>query len=504
MKSKKKLLSLVVAAVLLMTTLASCGGGGNSADTPDGSALRFALRMDVASLNPLKVTTETDNYTSLSMFTPLFYYVIDPGEVRSDACTDWSVSDDAKSYTFVLKDGITFHNGESLTMEDVVYSVNQSIGAPANATWAANFDSVEVTGDSEVTITLKDSDANFFSVASIFLLHEKTVTEMGDDFDQNPIGSGPYEFVSYEPGYKLTLKKFEAYAGPAVDFDTLEFVVMTDPSAATIALENGEVDVIMSTAYVQYESMKANAKLKTHLVNFAVDLFIMNNQVAPYDNVKVRQALNYAVDKERASLAYSEGVAAPATSFIPWVTDASLTGYPYDPEKAKALLAEAGYPNGEGFPTIKIQTVEMFKIYAQTIQEDFAAIGINAEVELGEAASLSEQILSGNVPFCVYTISPGFDASKYSMVLGSGQPFNIGFYSNPQVDELFAATKLETDPAKSRQLFVDILKIVQDDAGYGMLCDNAAIYAYSANLDLDGAFADFTAYGLRPQDVKLA
>jgi ABC-type transport system substrate-binding protein len=316
------------------------------------------------------------------------------------------------------------------------------------------------------------------------------------------VGCGPYKFVSFEPGYALTLEAFEDYIGGAPEFKNFVYTITTDPSAAVIALENGETDAITSTAYVQYESLKSNENLGVTLIESAVDLFIMNHKLAPFDDVKVRQAFNYAVDKERAADVFTEGVASPATSLIPWLDDPSLTGYPYDQGKAEALLAEAGYPDGEGLPPIKIQTIDEFKSYAQVIQDDLAAVGVQAEIELGEASALTEALVSGNVQFCVFGISLGFNTSQYSQILVTGQPYNLAFYSNPEVDALFEQAGKELDADKSRELYVDILKIVEEDAAYGMLSDNVIMYVYNDAYDFDGAFEDFSSSGIRPQDVK--
>ncbi|MDR2487170.1 MAG: ABC transporter substrate-binding protein [Clostridiales Family XIII bacterium] len=505
---RRKKTALLLIAVMLVAALAGCGGSGadggsGGADADAGSdTLRFSLRMDLASLNPLNMQLESENMVAISMFMPLFYYAVNADEARSDACESWEASDDARQYSFLLKEGITFHNGEALTIEDVAYSVSAAATAPAQSVWAINYDKVEVTGEREVTVYLKEPDANFLRTANIFLLHEKTMEELGDAFETGPVGCGPYKFVSFEPGYKLALEAFDDYIGGAPDFGKAEYTITTDASAAVIALENGETDAIASTAYVQYESLKANEKIDVTLIESAVDLFIMNTKSAPFDDVRVRQAINYAVDKERASEAYTEGLSPPATSLIPWLDDPSLTGYPYDIDKAKSLLAEAGFPDGKGFPPVKVQTIDAYKTYAQVIQDCLVGIGIDAEVELGEATSLTESLLAGQVPFSVFGISLGFNTAQYNQILVTDQPYNLAFYSNPKVDALFADANKELDTEKSRQLYIDILKIVQDDAAYGLLADTVIMYAYNNAYDFQTAFDNFSSSGIRLQDIK--
>ncbi|MDR3072386.1 MAG: ABC transporter substrate-binding protein, partial [Clostridiales Family XIII bacterium] len=179
-----------------------------------------------------------------------------------------------------------------------------------------------------------------------------------------------------------------------------------------------------------------------------------------------------------------------------------LTGYPYDPEKAKTLLAEAGYPDGNGFPEVKIVTLDSYRTYAQTIQEDLSAIGIKAEVELSEATAMTEQLVSGNVAFSVFGISLGFDSSQYNMILCTDQPYNLAFYSNPEMDELFTEVRKEIDPEKSKETYLEILKIAKEDAVYGMLCDTLIMYAYNDSYNFEKAFENFSSSGVRPQDIS--
>ncbi|MDR1540671.1 MAG: ABC transporter substrate-binding protein [Clostridiales bacterium] len=491
---------LCAASMLAILTLAGCSVTKD--DISKKNTLYLSLRTDIETLDPLYSSSEGSGVVMQALFMNLFYYAIQVDEVRSDACESWEVSSDAMEYTFNLKRGIKFHNGEELKAQDVAYSVNALMEIPGKVSWTVMIDKAEVQNDYEVKITLKEPNASFLRRADIVLLHEKTTEEAGESFGLRPIGSGPYEFVSYEPGVKLILKAYSDYIGQKVAFENVQYEIESDPSAAIAAAEAGESDFILSTAFYRYDALEANPKLSVVASEYGEDYIIMNNRIAPFDNSKVRLAINHAIDKGRCSYMFTGGLAKVPTSLVLGIQSERLPGYPYDVELAKKYLAVAGYPGGEGFPEIEIKTLETYKAYAEVIKSNLQDIGINSQIALEEPEALVPDLMGGKVPFSVIAIGLGFDPSAYSDMLTSTGSFNLARYSNSEVDALYAKAISETDDAARKELLVKTLEMVQEDAPYGLLCTNLRLFIYNNRLDFSEALRNRSGMYIRPQDVR--
>lgn len=510
----KKKIALILATVMALTTLSACGSNeqatitgpapateasaapatGTATETEKKPESRrdtttLAMFSDVASFMPTERVTDGDTITQDAIFMPLFRYAfhVVSGEfaIISEACDSWEISDDAKTYTFHVKDGISFHNGEPLSISDVVYSVNLTKETPGAMTWSLNIDSVEATDDNTVVITLLEPNSEFMQVAHIPLLHEKTYTEAGDDFRNNPIGCGPYQYVSRVAGYSVTLKAFDDYILGKPYFENMIFRVVAEPTVNLMVVESGDVDAARFSLFNELENIVNNDDLTVHINPLGHQLMVMNHNLAPFDDVNVRLAINYAINKERVNEVYYAGMGVVPTSHIPWIQDERLVGYPYNVEKAKEHLALAGYPGGEGFPTITMETFENFRDFAQIIQNNLRDIGITMEIELGEATTLASRLGQGEVPLSFIGLGLGVVPSAFSRMLVTGGSMNFSGYSNPEVDSLMKQASSEMDDAKRHELYVEACLILERDAVYGLTAYQLSKLVVRSELDTE-------------------
>ncbi len=498
----KKRIALLLAILIIGLMFAAC----KTAEAGKKDTLYMSLRFNPTSFHPIDYAAESEHYVSQAIYMMLTYTTLEGAETKSDACERWDVNDDASVYTFYLKRGITFHNGEELKASDVVYSVNTAANTPANMAWGSAVDKAEAIDEYTVKVTLKYPHAAFLTVSRIYLLHEKTTEAAGESYRDNPVGCGPYKLVSYEPSHQIILKAYDGYKGTKPDYENIVYKIIPEASTALMSIEAGELDFLNADAFGMLDSIKDKKELEILVYdNTGADYVIMDNTVPPFDDLNVRLAINYAIDGERCCEVQAEGYAKPSTTVLTKMTfgfPESLKGYPYDTEKAKEYLAKAGYPNGEGFPELVIMTATMYSKYATVIQSNLADIGIKSEIQQAEMSAFVTQLLQGDVPFGIVGMGMGADASNYADVVGTGGGLNIAKYSNPKVDELFTQGKQEKDPAKRKQIYEELFTLVEQDAPYGLMSNQALLYVVRSDIDFSYAFSNRCMPYVAPQDIR--
>jgi len=478
----KRKLAFFLAIMMAAMLLAACA---QDEKAPVKDTLILGTIMDVNSFAPVERASAGDTLLHRAIYMHLFYIDYPSRELKSEACSDMVISDDATTITFTIKDNITFHNGEKLTVEDVVYSIEACKITPSLMTWSMNIDTVTALDDKTVQLKLLTPGADFMYVGEIPLMHKATTEAAGESFRDAPVGCGPYKLVKHEPGYQVTLEAFDDYVMGKPYFNTLIYRVISDPTAALMALEAGDIDAMQVTTYSDLDDIMSNEKLSVHTVSYGLDALVFNNRTAPYDDANVRLALNYAIDKERCSEVMYETLPSVATSHISVIKDDRLTGYPHDLEKAKEYLALAGFPGGEGFPDVVIETVDSYKVYAQVIQNNFQELGLNASVQISEANAFVGRLMTGDVPVGFISFGLGFQPSQYTSTLMTDGPFNFSGYGSAEVDQLFAAAAQEIDDAKRHDLYVEACLLLEKDAPYGLIGYQQILFVYNSNLVVD-------------------
>jgi peptide/nickel transport system substrate-binding protein len=437
--------------------------------------------------DPHNFAAAVDFMIDRQIYEPLIFRD-DQSVYHPELATGCTVSADGMTYTFALRPGVKFSNGAPLTVEDVIFSFERAETAPLLGSYVAAIESVTKVDDSNVQFKLTAPSAPFLgNVAMICIINRAHFEAAGDKFADNPVGTGPYKLESHDKNVSLTLKANEDYWLGAASIKTVNFKVITDDSTAYLAFLSGEIDQI-TVPTANWQDVKASGKWSIEEIGSpSVSYVQYNNQLKPFDNVLVRQAINYAINREDMLLIAVDGMALPTSmmcnpDYIFGATS-DATQYTYDPDKARDLLKQAGYENG--FDAGAILTVAgYFEKMANVLQQNLADVGITATIETREFSSYLSDVMKGNYTIGVLALALDPDMDAYSVLYTTAtiNNLNMARYSNPAVDELFAQGKITIDTQKRKDIYRQIIQIVQDDAVYAPCFNSIVPIAYDKNL----------------------
>ena len=369
---KKKIAFLLALCLMLGLALAGCSqdtsatdsdsdsgsssSGSSSSDSSSsestGSSGRTDLNLSFAeavdTLDPHYTNRGVDRGVQNQIYEPL-YYINDDTSERPMLATGYTVSDDALTYTFSLREGVKFHDGSDFKSSDVVFSYERSMASSFMLSYTEVIDSVKAVDDHTFSVTLKKPCAPFMQfVACIPIISEAHYNAVGEEeFKLNPCGTGAYTLADYQQAASVTLQAFPDYWGGKATIETVYAKVIPDTSTALVAFEAGELDYI-SLPSANWEEIQSSGKYGTKLQpTLSVTYITMNHEVEPFDNKLVRQAINYAINEKDVLLMAAENLGKPAYTMtnpdlIFGATDDCPT-YPYNPEKAKELLVARSY-----------------------------------------------------------------------------------------------------------------------------------------------------------------
>lgn len=495
MKKHALLLGLSLALALM---LCACDSGTPSTEpAADPSATDSGPRTDlnlssteaVETLDPHYTARSADRAVEFQIYEPLYLIDDDSSEIPLLA-TDYSVSEDGLTYTFNIRQGVQFHNGEELKASDVVFSYERSMESAHMYSYVEPIVSVDAPDDYTFVIELKAAYAPFMQyVAAIPIVNEKQCLEAGEDFALNPCGTGPYTLSDYQQNVSLSLQSFPDYWDGEPPIHTVNIKVITDTSTALLSFEAGELDYV-SVPTASWADVQASGKYNTLTpTSLAVAFLSMNNEVAPFDNKLVRQAVNYALNREDICLMSLDGLAEPISTianpdYVFGVSDDCIS-YDYDPDKARELLAEAGFADGFDAGSILVSSGVLEKA-AQVVQSNLADVGITATVEMSESSAVVTDCMSGNYTLACMQVGRYPDFATYDMLYQTQYIDNINLarYSNPEVDELFNRGVVTLDQNERLAIYDEILSIVQEDAVYAPMFTPVSPIAYAKELNL--------------------
>jgi len=481
------------AACLAAATAAAAGG-----------TVRVQLNADIRSTTPGTNRDFNTDAVVMHVVEGLVAYRED-GSVGPLLAETVALSEDGTTYMFKLRDGVSFHNGAPLTAKEVVWSLNRYLDPATEWRCRSDFDgsngtkieAIEAPDDATVMIRINQPSALFLgSLARIDcgmtgILHPDSVK--ADGTWDKPIGTGPFTFEGRTPGQSVTLKAFPTYAAlpgerdgytgnktPLVD--TVEFLVVPDDSAAKAALLAGNVDVLPDISNAAQKELSGNGALQVLTSpTMGTNVLLFQTTDPLLGNVKLRQAIAAALDIPQIVAAVTDGNAAANNSLVPsaspYYGDVEKQGFAYDPVKAKALLAEAGY-NGEEIVLITNQRYTSSYDTAVFAQAMLQAAGINARLEVLEWGTQLDAYTAGKYQMMAFPYSARLDpALSFDAVMGDKAKQPRKAWDNPAAQKLLDEAKRVSDPARRQKIFDELHRMAIAEVPLIMLYNGTEVAA---------------------------
>ncbi|MGO8146370.1 ABC transporter substrate-binding protein [Rhizobium leguminosarum] len=465
-----------------------------------GGDIVVTYKDDITTLDPA-IGYDWVNWSMIkSLYSRLMDYAPGTPNPVPSLAESFTVSPDGLTYTFKLHKGVKFSNGREVVASDVKYSIERAVDPKTQGPGAGFFGAIkgfedetggktttlsgiETPDDGTVIFNLSRPDATFLHVLAInfaSVVPKEAVEAAAGDFGKRPVGSGTFILKDWTIGQQLVFERNKDYFVKGVPYiDSFKVEVGQEPLVALLRLQKGEVDIagdgIPPAKFLEIKNSADGAQMIVDGEQLHTGYITLNTKVKPFDNVKVRQALNMAINKDRITRILN-GRATPANQPLPPLMpgyDKSFAGYAYDVAKAKAVLAEAGYP--DGFETVLYSTnTDPQPRIAQAIQQDLAAVGVKAEVRaLAQANVIAAGGTEGEAPMIwsggMAWIADFPDPSNfYGPILGcSGAVpggWNWSWYCNADLDKRAVAADSMSDPAKAAErtaawgkIFTDIM-----------------------------------------------
>ncbi|RLQ82450.1 ABC transporter substrate-binding protein [Planomicrobium sp. Y74] len=519
----KKIMSLAFLMLLLISTvLYGCSGGseegsegsgetGGEGESTEEKVLIFGRGGDSVSLDPITVTDGESFKVTKNIFDTLVNFGEQDTEIEPGLASEYTAAEDGLTYTFQLEEGVTFHDGTDFNAEAVVANFDRWAAGDADqypyyGSMFGGFgdeeghviESVEATGDYEVTIKLKRPMAPFLknlAMSPFGIASPTAIEEQGDAFGDNPVGTGPFKFVEWNRNDTVRIEKFEDYwVEGEPKLDEVVFRAIPDNSGRLNALLAGEIDLADGINPSDAETIESNDDLQLYeRPSMNVGYLGLTTTREPFDDPKVRQAMNHAIDRQAIVDAFFEGRGEVAKNPLPPVISGyndAIEGYDYDPEKAKALLEEAGL--GDGFE-MELWAMPVPRPYmpdgqkvAEAIQSDLAEVGITAEIVSYEWATYLEKAANGEADaFLLGWTGDNGDADNFLYVLldqdniGSN---NYTYYENQELHDILIEAQTEVDEAKRNELYAQAQEIIHEDAPWVPLAHSTPLLAGGSNV----------------------
>lgn len=472
---KKKLCSLLMAALLAMAVLSGCSDGTGESSENNFSAV-VGIQQDIDSLDPHLATAAGTKEILFNIFEGLVKSD-ENGNLIDAVAESHTVSQDGLVYTFTLRDNVKFHNGNAVTAEDVKYSLERVSGLLDGTPLISALSmikSVDILDEKTVQVTVESPNTELIYSFTAAIIPSGS----GEEEGASPVGTGPFSFDSYTPQEGIVLKKNPDYWQEGLPYlDQVTFRIVGSAETALMELQSGAIDIYPYLTDSQAQTLKAG---DTHQVAVSpsnvVQALFLNNAVAPLDNVLVRQAILYAIDKEEINEYVGGGTGSLiGSAMLPSLADNyvdlnDVYGAGANVEKAKELLAEAGY--ADGFDLV-IDIPSNYEFHMQTgevIVEQLKAVGINATINPVEWDTWLSDIYNGrNYTATISGITcdqtPGYLLNRFQTQSSK----NFINYSNAEYDEIYLKAQAEQDLAKKADYYKQLQQILTDDAATAFL-----------------------------------
>ncbi|ADG81668.1 ABC transporter substrate-binding protein [Thermincola potens] len=501
MKRMKKIITLFLALTVVFG-LVGCTGAkkqGENKGAPGGNKEKvfvFGKSGDASGLDPINVTDGESLYVTQQIFDTLLDYEEDSTEVKPGLATEWENSRDGKEWTLKLRQGVKFHDGTPFNAEAVKFNFDRwrdeknpyhkggdfSYYTAMFSGFPGVIKDVIVVDEYTVKFVLTKPMAPFLAnlaMATFGISSPEAIKKYGEDYFKHPVGTGPFKFVKWEKDQQIVVEKNPEYWGGKPKVDKVVFRVIPDNSARFLELKAGTIDAMIGLNPDDVENVKNDPNLQLLLrPSMNVGYLAINVEKKPFDNLQVRQAINYAINKKALIDAFYAGLAKPAKNPMPpslWGYNDKVKDYEYDPAKAKALLAEAGYPNG--FKTtlwampVARDYMPQPKEIGQAIQQDLAKVGIDAKIVTYDWTTYIEKGQNGEHDLYLFGwVGDNGDPDNFLYYLldksntVKGTAGNVSFYKGEKVSALLTEAQRETDQAKRAKLYEEAQELIHEEA----------------------------------------
>lgn len=475
--------AILAATAACLALFASCGGKEKG---PETEVLRTNVRVEPDSLFPWKSAAADTRAILRNIFEGLMTFD-ENGKIIPCLAESVTESDDHLQYKFALRKGVLFHNGAPFTSADAVYTYENLAGLNGRTPVSSSFGSVKeiaADGDYGFTVTLSKPVPTFLIQAT-----EPIIPRGYDKQTESPVGSGPYKFASYDIGQKIVLERFDGYWNKKgrAKIARVEIYIMSDETAVLSALQSGQIHYAQSVSAPNARALEKKFSIQNYPQNM-VQILGMNTMVKPLNDARVRKAVAMAVNKDEIISGIFAGYATKLYSnFSPilgeFYNDKLKGENQFSPEKAKALLAEAGYHNGFSVTITVPASYQMHVDTAEIIQGQLAKIGIRAIINPIEWAAWLDQVYSKfNYEMTIIAFSGKLDPADVLRRYYSTYNRNFTRYYNEEFDADFQAAQSETDLKERIRLYKECQRFLAEDCPAVFICDPNTIGISVKNL----------------------
>jgi len=473
----RALVSMILAAALLL----GAGLTPASAQAKPEGEMRWALYVTLAPawFDPAEVVGVLTPFWVLNAMHDALVKPMPGNHQTPSLAESWKVSPDGLVYEFKLREGLKFHNGDPFTAEDVRWSFHRAKGAKVLQDKVRD---VEIAGPHRVRFHLHEPWPDFmtfygtYATGAGWIAPKKYMEQVGPDgFKKHPIGLGPYKFVSHTPGVELVMEAYEVYWRKMPSVKRLVYKSVPEATTRLAMLKRGEVDLAYLLDAPQAEEVKRDPSLKLAfsggIGTFYLDYLDQWDPKSPWHDRRVRLAASHALDRRALSEAETLGASRPNGSLIPRTFQFALPfdPHPYDPAKAKQLLAEAGYPNG--FDAGDLYPWPPYTAFSEAVGGYLGAVGIKVRLRTMERAAFYQALASKKLKglcVCINAVY-GNAASRIAQTVPSDGAFAYGGY--PDVDALYKQQRRELDPRKREAQLHQIQRLLHERVRFAPIMD---------------------------------
>lgn len=479
-----------VIALLMSAALCACGGGNakkensekSQSNATSGGSIVVGIMQDLDSLDPHSMAYAGTREVLFNVFEGLVK-TDSTGDLKPAVASEYSVSDDATVYSFKLREGIKFHDGSYVTVEDIKYSVERYADIQKESSAFSILKEVKIVDDSTIEVVLTEGNTEFLAQLTCAIMPQAN----DENLNKVPVGTGPFKYSSYIAGQKFVVERFEDYWGDKAYLEGVTFKIVSDSDVALMELQAGTLDIYQYLTTDQAVTLSSGFDIYEGSVNYVQALFL-NNDFEPFTNLKVRQAMCYGIDKEEITNFLFDGKShIIGTNMIPalkkYYNEQTESIYTYDTDTAIKLLKEAGYQSGF---ELKITVPDNYAPHAgaaEIIVEQLKKIGITATIELVDFSTWYDKVyINRNYEATVVAVDGTLAPGSYFEKNVSSSSVNFTNYNNAEFDRLYKEAILEIDDEKKVELYKELQMVMTKDAASVYIEDPANLVAVNSKL----------------------